>query len=290
MPAACALLAAALLAAPAADAAPAGEAPPRFVTYELVESWKNVTPAGERTVSAGGIVAVRGRGARWDLAHGAFPRSTASSAIVSGGDVTLLDRQNKVAAGATPADFASLFQGRPSEPGAASHAVRNVKVAVRPDGGGRPFEGRETKRFRLEAAWSLVLSAPGRITRVKTEVSGTVEAAALPEARSAFDAVDRLLPARGPAREALETELAKVDGLPVFVEILVTSTSSVEAPGIPSGSEPPPKPLTARSTVTRRVKNLAVREGREGDEALVSVPDDFHTRSLDRLLVGREIP
>ena len=79
-------------------------------------------------------------------------------------------------------------------------------------------------------------------------------------------------------------------GLPVFVEISVTSTSSTEAPGISSGTEPPPKPLTAHSTVTRRVRNLAMRPGARGDEALVAVQEDFRYLSLDRLLVGRATP
>jgi hypothetical protein len=290
MPAGLAFLAAAALAAPSADVTLKAAAFPSLVSYELLESSRNVTPAGERTVSAGGTVAVRGSVARWDLTHGTFPRSSASSVIAGAEGVTLLDRREKLAASATPADFVALFQGRPSDPGAAAVAVRDVSVALRPDGAGRPFQDRATSRFRLEAAWSVVLSTPGRITRVKTEAVGIVETAELPEALSPLDSLDRFLPARGPAREVLEAELGKAAGFPVFVEITITSTSSAEAPGIPSGTEPPPKPVTARSTVTRRVKNLTVRPGAKGDEALVSVPDDFRTRGLDRLLLGREMP
>ena len=57
MPAGLALLAAALVAA--SEKAPPDAAPPPLVTYELVESTRSVTPAGERTVSTGGTVAVR---------------------------------------------------------------------------------------------------------------------------------------------------------------------------------------------------------------------------------------
>jgi hypothetical protein len=289
MPAGLALLVAAL-AAPLTDGTPEATTFPPLVRYELLESSRSVTPAGERTESAGGTVAVRGAVARWDLTHGTFPRSSASSVVTGADGVTLLDRKEKVAALATPADFAALFQGRPSDPGAAAASVRDVSVALRPDGTGRPFQDRPTSRFRLEAAWTVVLATPGRITRVKTEVVGIVEAADLPEALSPLDSFGRLLPARGSAREALEAELGKAAGFPVFVEITITSTSSAEAPGIPSGTEPPPKPVTARSSVTRSVRNLTVRSGAKGDEALVGVPDDFHTRGLDRVLLGRQMP
>jgi hypothetical protein len=168
--------------------------------------------------------------------------------------------------------------------------VRDVSAVVRRDGSGRPFQDRETFRFRLEAAWTVVLAAPGRITRVKTEVTGVVETIELAEAQSSLDALLRLLPVRGEAREAVDRELAKATGVPVFVELSVTSTSSSEAPGMPSNTEPPPKPVTAHSTVTRRVRNLAVRPGNPGDEALVAVPADFRERGLDRLLSGRPMP
>ena len=287
MPAGLALLAAAL-AAPSAKE-PNAALPP-LVTYELLEATRNLTPAGERTVSTGGTVAVRGSRARWDLTHGTFPRSSASSVVADADGVTLLDRQEKLAAAGSAADFISLFSGRPSDSGRTVPAVRDVTVALRPDGQGRAFQDRPTSRFRLEAAWTVVVSAPGRITRVKTEAAGVVETVDVPEALSPLDSLLRLLPARGEAREALEKELAKVTGLPVFAEIDVASTSSAEMPGMPSGTEPPPKPASARSTATRRVRNLAVRPGAAGDEALVSVPEDFRTRGLERLVREREMP
>ena len=288
MPAGLALLAVAL-AAPSAEV-PSNAALPPLVTYELLESTRSVTPAGERTVSAGGTVAVRGSRARWDLTHGTFPRSSASSVVAGADGVTLLDRQEKLAASASAADFVALFLGRPSDSGAAAPAVRDVTVALRPDGKGRAFQDLSTSRFRLEAAWTVALSAPGRITRVKTEAAGVIETADLPDALSPLDSLLRLLPARGEAREAFQAELAKVTGLPVFAAITVTSTSSTEMPGIPSGTEPPPKPASARSTATRRVRNLVVRPGTRGDEALVSVPEDFRTRGLDRLVRELEMP
>jgi hypothetical protein len=282
-------LAASLVAAPSAEALAAAGNLPALVTYELAESTRSVTPGGERTLSAGGTVVARGGDARWDLTHGTFPRSSATSVVTDRDGFVLLDRKEKAAARATPSDFADLFLGRPSDPGSAAPAVKDVSAVLRKNGAGRPFQDRPTLRFRLEAAWTVVLSSPGRITRVKTETTGIVESVEMTEAQSPLDALLRLLPARGAAREALDAELAKVTGLPVFVEISVTSTSSTEAPGVPSGTEPPPKPLTSHSTVTRRVRNLATRPGAKGDETLVAVPDDFRTRGLDHIVHGREM-
>lgn len=288
MPAGLVFLAAAL-AAPPTEVQPDAAFPP-LVTYELAESTRSVTPAGERAVSVGGTVFARGGDALWELTQGTFPRSSATSVVTDRDGLTLLDREAKVAARATASDFADLFLGRPSDPGSAAPAVREVSAVLRKDGPGRPFQDRPTSRFRLEAAWIVVLSSPGRITRVKTEAAGVVESIEMIEAQSPLDALLRLLPARGAAREAVGAELAKVTGLPVFVEISLTSTSSAEAPGLPSGTEPPPKPLTAHSTVTRRVRGLAARPGARGDEARVAVPEDFRARPLDRLLVGRAVP
>jgi hypothetical protein len=281
---------ASLVAAPSPEDPAAADNLPPLVTYELAESTRSVTPAGERTVSAGGTVVARGGDARWELTHGTFPRSSATSVVTNRDGLVLLDREAKVAARATPSEFADLFLGRPSDPGSASPAVKDISAVLRRDGAGRPFQERPTSRFRLDAVWTVVLSSPGRITRVKTEAAGVVESVEMIEALSPLDALLRLLPARGAAREALDAELTKVTGLPVFVEISLNSTSSTEAPGIPSGSEPPPKPLTAHSTVTRRVRSLAMRPGVRGDEARVAVPEDFRTRTLDRLLVGRAVP
>ncbi|MEO8586215.1 MAG: hypothetical protein ABI584_08635 [Acidobacteriota bacterium] len=290
MPAGFLFLAATLLAAPLVEAPAAADKLPAFVTYALTESVRSVTPAGARTVSAGGTVVARGGDARWDLTHGTFPRSSATSVVTGRDGLVLLDREAKTAALATPSGFADLFQGRPSDPGAAAPAVRDVSVGLRRDGAGRPFQERPTTRFRLEAAWTVVLSSPGRITRVKTAATGGVETVEMNEAQSPLDALLRLFPARGTAREALDAELTKVTGLPVFVEISVTSTSSAEAPGIPSGTEPPPTPVTAHSTVTRRVESLAARPGVRDDEARVAVPKDFRSISLDRLLAPPPMP
>ncbi len=274
------VLAAALLAAAAPAAAPPR---PALASYELTESVRTVTPAGERGQSTAGFVRVSGDRARWELAHGTFPRSSAAVAIADGPVVTLLDPKERLAAAATLEDFSALFRGRPATEGSAAASLRDGSVRLAPDRKGRTFEGRPTARYALEAGWTLVLSTPGRIARVTTAVTGTVEVLDEPAARSAFDALGRLLPARGEAAEALDAEFAKLPGLPVLVALDVVSKSSVEQPGMPSGTEPPPKPVETRETIARRVAGLAVRPGTAPDDALFTVPDDFHSRGIDRL-------
>ena len=162
-------------------------------------------------------------------------------------------------------------------------SLRDVSVRLTPDGAGRAFEGRPTARYALEASWTLVLATTGRVARVATSLKGTIEVLDEPAARSAFDAFGRLVPARGAAAEALEAELARLPGLPVSASLDVASKSTVEQPGMPSGTEPPRRPVEAHQTITRKVANLAVRPGTGSDEALFAIPDDFHSRGLDRL-------
>ena len=274
------VLAAALL----SGAGPSAEAPrPALETYELVESVRTVSPAGENSRSFGGTVRVSGGRARWELSHGTFPRSSAAVAIADGAVLTLLDPKEKLAASAAPEDFTSLFRGRPAAEGSAAVSRRDVSVRLTPDGAGRAFEGRPTARYALEASWTLVLATTGRVARVATSLKGTIEVLDEPAARSAFDAFGRLVPARGEAAEALEAELARLPGLPVSASLDVASKSTVEQPGMPSGTEPPRRPVEAHQTITRKVANLAVRPGSGSDEALFAIPDDFHSRGLDRL-------
>jgi hypothetical protein len=229
-------------------------------------------------------VRISGDRARWELAKGTFPRSTAAVAIVDGPLVTLLDFQERLSASATPDDFSALFKGRPATEGAAAGAVKDVSVHLKPDGAGRSFEGRKTARFTLEASWTLVVSTPGRVNRVAVDVRGTIETVDEPGARSPFDDLSRLLPARGAAQDALAAELSHLGGLPVSVAVSVVSRASAEMPGMPSGTEPPPRPAETRQTITRRVSNLAVRRGGASDDTLFAIPDDFHARALDRIV------
>jgi hypothetical protein len=229
-------------------------------------------------------VRVAGGRARWELANGTFPRSSAAVAIADGPVVTLLDLKERLSASATPDDFTALFQGRPATAGSAAVAVRDVSVRLRPDGKGRAFQGRPTSRWTVEAAWTLVFSTTGRVARIATEVKGAVETLDEPAARSTFDGLGRLIPARGEVAEALDAELARLPGLPVSAVLDVVSKSSAEAAGMPSGTEPPPRPTETRQTITRRVSNLAVRKGAATDEAVFAIPDDFHARALDRIV------
>jgi len=277
------VLAAALL----TGAAPAA-APERLdlASYDVIESTRSVTPAGERTSGTAGSVRVAGGRARWELPHGSFPRSSASVAISDGALVTLLDPKERLAASATADDFTALFRGRPATEGSAAASLRDVSVRLAPDGRGRSFEGRPTSKYLLEARWTLVLNTTGRIARVTTEIKGVIETVDEPAARSPFDGLGRLVPARAEAAEALDAELAKLPGLPVSAALDVTSKVVSEQAGMPSGTEPPPRPAEARQTITRRLTNLVVRKGTASDDALFAIPADFHSRGLDRIAPG----
>jgi hypothetical protein len=229
-------------------------------------------------------VRVAGDRARWELTAGTFPRSSASVAIADGPVVTLLDPKEKLSASATADDFVSLFRGRPATAGSGAVTVHDVSVRLKPDGRGHAFEGRPTARYVLEAAWTLVVSTTGRIARVATELKGTIETVDEPAARSAFDGLGRLILARGDAADALDSELAKLEGLPVLAVLEIESRSTAEAAGMPSGREPPRRPAGSRQTITRRVSNLVVRKGAASDDAFFAIPDDFHTRALDRIV------
>ena len=277
------VLAAALL----TGAAPAA-APERLdlASYDVIESTRSVTPAGERTSGTAGSVRVAGGRARWELPHGSFPRSSASVAISDGALVTLLDPKERLAASATADDFTALFRGRPATEGSAAASLRDVSVRLAPDGRGRSFEGRPTSKYLLEARWTLVLNTTGRIARVTTEIKGVIETVDEPAARSPFDGLGRLVPARAEAAEALDAELTKLPGLPVSAALDVTSKVVSEQAGMPSGTEPPPRPAEARQTITRRLTNLVVRKGTASDDALFAIPADFHSRGLDRIAPG----
>jgi hypothetical protein len=280
-----------LLAAAFLSGASPVEAPvrPGLASYDVTESSRSITPAGESGRAWTGTVRVAGGRARWELSHGTFPRSSAAVAIADGPVVTLLDVKERVSASATLADFAALFQGRPAAEGSTAFTVRDVSVRLDPDGKGRAFQGRPTARYALEAGWTLVVSTPGRVARVTTEVKGAVETLEEPAARSAFDGLGRLIPARGEAADALDVELAKLPGLPVSAVLDVVSRFSAEAAGMPSATAPPSRPVETRQTITRRVSNLAARPGVASDDALFAIPDDFHTRGLDRI-VPEEAP
>lgn len=277
------VLAAVLLAGAAPAEAPAR---PVLVSYDVTESSRTITPAGERSRASSGTVRVAGARARWELRHGTFPRSSAAVAIADGAVVTLLDPKEKLSASATADDFTALFKGRPAAEGAAAGDVIGVSVRLEPGGAGRSFEGRQAARFSLEASWTLVVSTPGRVNRVAVEVRGTIDTVDEPRARSSFDGLARLLPARGAAAEALEAELGRLPGLPVLVALDVVSKAAAEMAGMPSGTEPPPRPSETRQTISRRVSNLAARPGNGSDDALFAIPDDFHARSLERVVPG----
>lgn len=266
----------------AAHAAPPER--PVLASYDVAESTRTVTPAGERTRGTAGSVKVAGGRARWEVPHGSFPRSSASVAISDGALVTLLDPKERIAASATGDDFKALYRGRPATEGSAAATLRDVSVRLAADGKGRLFEGHPTSKYLLEARWTLVLTTTGRVARVTTEIKGVIETLDEPAARSPFDDLARLVPARAEAAEALDAELAKLPGLPVSAALDVTSRVVSEQAGMPSGTEPPLKPAEARQTIMRRISNLVMRKGAAADDALFAIPADFHSRGLDRIV------
>ncbi len=258
-----------------------------LVTYELRESWRSVTPHGERAAALAGTVSASGAKARWEIAPGTFPRTAASLALADGGEVVLVDPRARVAARATPADLRALFRPPEApEPGLAAVTVRDLAVAVEPAGPDAPFEGRATTRWRLTFGYRLDVATPGRVTSVRTKGEGTLVALAEPSAvpPSFADDLTRLVPARGEALEALERELAKVQGLVVSAAVETSAESSSEA----VGNVPPGQPAAGivRSTTTARrdVRHLASRPAKASDAALFAEPADLRHLGLERLL------
>ncbi|MEO6324564.1 MAG: hypothetical protein ABIT01_20425, partial [Thermoanaerobaculia bacterium] len=231
-----------------------------------------------------GTVMVSGQQARWELEQGTFPHATASVALAARGAVTLLDTKEKISAACTVSEFESLFRGLPSGDSGASHpSVRDLSVAVKPDGAGRSFQGTATRRYAIEVRWVLAVNNPGRFVSVKNVLLGTIEAAPdFEDARSPFDELTRLFPLRGETLEALTPELRQVAGLPVFVNLEMSSELQSEnvGPDVGEGMRKTPRTTT---TVTRRVLHLQRRKRAAGDSARLAAPEEYKLRGLERL-------
>ena len=271
---------------------PPGDLPPVF-EYVLSEKEKSVGPAGERLRALAGRVVVQGGRARWTLTASRFPRSRASEALLDGrGGLVLVDPSAREVASGSAGDFQSLFRATAAE-GPSSTTFRDVSVLVTRAGEGRPFQDEPTARWVLKGSWVLSLVVPGRVSSVRTKIEGVVDVAApggrLEGARSGFDELLRLFPARGEAGEAVARELEKVVGFPVHV----SSVISAEESGEPLGGDPakgPSLPLRIRVESTRDVSELARRDGGKGDAALFAIPEEFRSRPVDRLLPPPEGP
>lgn len=279
-----------LLAAVPAVAAepPAPPPPPPLVTYRMAESWKSLSPRGERVRALSGTVAVAGDRMRWEISHGRFPRSTASLSIAGRDGVELVDLEARSSGRSTAQALRGLFlPGAAGEPGLASTAVRELAAEVRRDGDGPAFEGRPTARYRLTLSYRIDVATPGRVTSVKTRSTGTLLAvdAGLPEPTTPAADLVRLVPARGEALEAIESELAKVRGLVVRARVESESERAGAVVG-GAGTAEEPVPLKSTAVSTREVSGLSVRPFAPSDAALFGVPDDVRSVAWERLVLS----
>jgi hypothetical protein len=268
-------------------AAPVGPAP-AVIRYEVVEVTRSLTPAGAReTALAATVTALQGK-ARWELSATRFPGVTARVALGDRDRVTFLDPDEFVAASASWEEFAELFTRAKGPEGMSAEKVRDLSASVVREGAGEPLGGFPTRRFRVACAFTVVVSQPGRVARVKHTVSGAIEAVEeLAAVRTPFDDLLRLFRVRGEAREALAKELAKVTGLPVRVRLDAESESAAEVAGAAGGEAGMARPpVRSTSTTTRAVSGFVRRAQGEGDDALFAVPESYRSRSLERLRIG----
>lgn len=280
---------AASLAAPAlaADDPPA----PLVVRYTLAETRKTVSAAGERASAVRGTVTVCGGTARWDLTTGTFPRTTANTFLAGERGAWLLDRSVAVAARARMEDFRALFvPPEEGDPGPFRVSVRDLAVSAADPAKGPSFRGRTTRRHRFESEWSLVTSMPGRVGRVRTKLSVTIDALdeAPEEARSPLDDLSRLLDVPEAVREELSPLLGAVRGWPVGVVAVTDAELSAEHPGAAAGAVEQGRPATVRTEVRREVADLVVGRAAPADLAALAIGEGTRLVGIERLVEPRE--
>jgi hypothetical protein len=236
-------------------------------------------------------VAVLGGTARWDLETGTFPRTKANTLLLGDREGWLLDRKASVAARATLEDLRGLFvPPAEGESGPFQSAVSDVEVLPAEVANGPSFEGRPTTRLRVSASWSLVTSMPGRVGRVRSKLTASLDVLADPPegTRSPLDDLGRLLDVPARVLDALAPELARLQGFPVRVVVESDAQLAVDYPG--SGSPPSEgrAPLRTRTETTRTVSELAVRPATEKDAARFALSDETRVVGIERLLEPRE--
>ena len=269
----------------------AAEPPPSLVRYDLAESRKSVSPAGERASAVRGGVQVLDGTARWDLESGTFPRTPANTVVLGGRGGWLVDRKAAVAARASLEDLRALFvPPAEGEPGPFQAAVRDVSVPPAVIAPGPAFEGRPTSRLRLTAAWSVVAASPGRVSRIGCRLSAVVVALEEPLSalRSPLDDTERLFDAPEEVREALAPELARLRGFPVSVVVETEAELAVDHPGMEA---PPPDgraPVRTRTETRREVSSLATRPTAPGDAGAFGLSEETRVVGLERLVAPRE--
>lgn len=273
-------------------AAAAEEPPPRLAGYLLVEARKSVSPAGERASAVRGTVQVLGGTARWDLDSGSFPGTPAGTLLLGERGGWLVDRKGSVAARAGLDDVRALFvPAAGGEAGPFHSVVRDVAAKPAEESPGPSFEGRATRRLRFGAAWSVVTSSPGRVSRIGGRLSAVVDVLeeTPAEVRSPLDDTVRLFDVPDEVREALAPELSRARGFPVRVVVETEADLAVDHPGIEA---PPPdegrKPWTVRTETRREVSSFSSRPAADGDAAAFTLSEETRVIGLERLVRERE--
>lgn len=265
------------------------EAKPQLVEYAVTERVHSLSPHGDSSWGLAGRVSVSAERARWELTAGTFPHTTATTLLLDRQSVTLLDGKQKSAATASLAELDAILRGSATgEIGGTGIAFRGVVASLQPRGAGRLFQGETTRRYRVEVRWVLGVTTPGRVNELHNELVGTLELCdSWTDAGSVLDDVGRLLPLRGEARKALEDELRKVSGFPVFATFELTSEQRSDPVGVPGPEReaPAPSPRSVTS-VTRSVSQMKRRPREKSDESRFTVPEEFRGTNLDRLLLG----
>jgi hypothetical protein len=268
-------------------------APPRHVvSYELLESSRSTSPAGERESAVGGTVEVAGEKGRFVASSGRLPRASASTLLWDEKKMTLVDPSSGVAADVRREELESLFGPEAGvSSGPLSSAYRDVEVKLEEAGSGVPFQGRATRAFRLEVSFKLVVTSPGRVTRVTSKGTARIETLDEEDAASPLDGLSRLFGLRGDVREAVEKELTSIRGLVVSFRFDSSSEMTAEGVGmgpLPEGNE---RPLKSSRTATRRLSALSRRKENASDAVRFKVPENVRSVSLERLrLVPSGLP
>ena len=281
------------LAASFAMPALSADAPPaaRLARYSLAESRKTVSAAGERASAVRGTVTVSGGTARWDLTTGTFPRTSANTFLAGERSAWLVDRSVSVAARARMEDLRALFVPTgEGDPGPFQASVRDLEVREPDPVPGPSFLGRPTTRHRVEAEWSLVTSMPGRVGRIRSKLSLTIDAleAAPDEVRSPLDDVSRLLDVPEAVLDALGPHLGAVRGWPVGVVVASDAELSTEHPGAAAGAVLEGRPVTVRTEARREVADLVVGRAAPADLAALTVGEETRLGGIERLVEPRE--
>lgn len=275
--------------------APQGPVPetPPLVRYELNETWRWMTPLGERTRALVGSVASLGEKVRWELSRGGFPGTRARLLVTDGRSLALVDTDGGASARLTGADVRALFvPAEAPEPGLSSARLSDVAASLVREGPGAPFEGRPTVRYSLTLGYRLDVATPGRTARVKTSCRGSlvVVEEGIPPARTPPDDLLRLVPARQEARDALEAELGQLGGLVVRARITIESERDATVLSGASGPGGGETALKTTTLVSREVTGLSVLPASPEDGRRFGVPEEARLVGLERLLAAPSLP